>query len=246
MRRSGTPAPAASSIAGSLDRPPRNCWRGGCGTQAALLVLEEATRDALLMALATSTSRFTNLPPLTWCSTCSKRMRSTGAADRTANAGVTPPLQLTPSMEDRDEAVMRWKTWPTRMEGLVSKGLDRPYGPGRRGWLKCRNRFTTAALVGAVTGATPAWNLTVRRRSEIRSNRQPLDHPWCATLRAPHWQAPWAARVAAARPRRTFDRRRDRAGPGLRRASLGHTVRFVRVRYDAEPRHVTTETVVRT
>jgi ATP-dependent DNA ligase len=68
-------------------------------------------------------------------------------------AGASPPLQLSPVTADRDEALLWFETWASRgVEGLVAKGRDQPYRPGRRGWLKTRHRRSTEAVVGAVDG----------------------------------------------------------------------------------------------
>lgn len=65
-----------------------------------------------------------------------------------------PPLQLSPATTDPDEA----RTWfddyrPAGLEGLVVKGLATRYKPGRRDWLKVKNRQTTEVIVGGVLGA---------------------------------------------------------------------------------------------
>ena len=63
------------------------------------------------------------------------------------------PLQLTPSTTDAAEA-QRWfeDCRPAGVEGLVVKGAASPYRPGRRDWLKVKNRQTEEVIVGGVLG----------------------------------------------------------------------------------------------
>lgn len=66
-----------------------------------------------------------------------------------------PPLQLTPQTTDVDVArrwVEQYATAAVGLEGVVAKGLDQSYEPGRRGWLKYRVRNTHEVILGAVTG----------------------------------------------------------------------------------------------
>ncbi|UUV32326.1 hypothetical protein NQK81_02405 [Amycolatopsis roodepoortensis] len=70
-------------------------------------------------------------------------------------AGVTPPLQLTPSTADRDVA-MQWmnpEASQVGIEGLVAKLGDSRYRPGRTGaWVKIRTMTVVDAVVVGVTG----------------------------------------------------------------------------------------------
>ncbi|MEV8396706.1 ATP-dependent DNA ligase [Streptomyces niveus] len=71
-----------------------------------------------------------------------------------ADQAVTPPWTLCPST--RDPAVARewleaWTQTPG-IEGVVIKGLQQPYRPGARGWLKVRAWQSTEAVIGAITG----------------------------------------------------------------------------------------------
>ncbi|MCX4586351.1 hypothetical protein [Streptomyces sp. NBC_01481] len=68
--------------------------------------------------------------------------------------GLQAPWALTPSTSDRalaEEWLTEWTA--VGVEGLVIKGLDQTYQPGRRGWLKYRTRNTAEAVIGAVTGS---------------------------------------------------------------------------------------------
>jgi ATP dependent DNA ligase domain len=65
------------------------------------------------------------------------------------------PTQLSLCPHTRDvRQVAEWlRAWPALgVEGIVAKALDAPYRPGRRGWYKLRQRHTTEAIVGGVTG----------------------------------------------------------------------------------------------
>lgn len=68
--------------------------------------------------------------------------------------GAAPPLELAPSVRDRDEA-MKWMA-PEQanvgIEGLIVKEVRRPYRPGRTGdWLKIRSVGVIAPWGGVVT-----------------------------------------------------------------------------------------------
>jgi ATP dependent DNA ligase domain len=67
--------------------------------------------------------------------------------------GLHAPWALTPPTADHRQAE-RWlqKRAGTGVEGVVAKGADQPYLPGRRGWRKIRARNTAEAIIGAVTG----------------------------------------------------------------------------------------------
>lgn len=70
-------------------------------------------------------------------------------------ADCRPPLQMTPQSTDTDVArrwVEQYTTAAVGLEGVVAKGLDQPYEPGRRRWLKYRVRNTHEVVLGAVTG----------------------------------------------------------------------------------------------
>jgi ATP-dependent DNA ligase len=67
--------------------------------------------------------------------------------------GLQAPWALTPSTADRRQAEQWLQDWAGMgVEGVVAKGADQPYLPGRRGWRKIRSRDTAEAIVGAVTG----------------------------------------------------------------------------------------------
>jgi ATP-dependent DNA ligase len=64
-----------------------------------------------------------------------------------------PPLQLSPSTADPDEARQWFADFrPVGVEGLVAKGAGTRYAPGRREWLKVKSWETTEVLAGGVIG----------------------------------------------------------------------------------------------
>ncbi|QDG87056.1 ATP-dependent DNA ligase [Pseudarthrobacter sp. NIBRBAC000502770] len=67
--------------------------------------------------------------------------------------GWAPPLSLSPATTDPDEAARWFEDLPhTGIEGLVIKGIDQPYTPGARSWLKLKHRETVEIICGAVIG----------------------------------------------------------------------------------------------
>jgi ATP-dependent DNA ligase len=71
-----------------------------------------------------------------------------------ALADAPPQLALCPRSTDPAEAREWLAEWPSLgMEGLVVKRLGGAYQPGRRGWRKLRQRQTTEAVIGGVTGS---------------------------------------------------------------------------------------------
>ncbi len=71
-------------------------------------------------------------------------------------AGVAPPLQLIPSVRDRDVAAqwMRPEVADVGIEGVVAKVVSSPYRAGRTGdWVKVRQKIVIDAVVIGVAGA---------------------------------------------------------------------------------------------
>jgi ATP-dependent DNA ligase len=68
-------------------------------------------------------------------------------------AAWAPPLQLSPSTTDLDEARQWFADFrPLGVEGLVAKGGATKYAAGRREWLKVKSWETTEVLAGGVIG----------------------------------------------------------------------------------------------
>lgn len=67
--------------------------------------------------------------------------------------GWEPPLSLSPTTTDRGVAEQWLEELPhTGIEGLVIKGLNQPYTPGVRSWMKLKHRETLDIICGAVIG----------------------------------------------------------------------------------------------
>ncbi|GAA5025496.1 hypothetical protein GCM10023317_72290 [Actinopolymorpha pittospori] len=60
------------------------------------------------------------------------------------------------------------------VEGLVVKPANNPYLPGSRLWLKYKSRLTTDAVVGAVTGSSPAAGRAAAGPVRLRHGAPPL------------------------------------------------------------------------
>lgn len=68
--------------------------------------------------------------------------------------GWEPPLSLSPTTTDRSVAEQWFEELPhTGIEGLVIKGMNQPYTPGVRSWLKLKHRETLDIICGAVIGS---------------------------------------------------------------------------------------------
>jgi ATP-dependent DNA ligase len=68
-------------------------------------------------------------------------------------SGWKPPLSLSPTTTDPDEAARWFEEMPhTGIEGLIIKGTSQPYTPGIRSWLKLKHRETVEVVCGAVIG----------------------------------------------------------------------------------------------
>jgi len=82
--------------------------------------------------------------------------------------GAPPQLALTPHTLDVELAREWLAVWPALgMEGVVAKDLDAPYTPGKRGWLKLRERNTAEAVVGGVTGGLAAPDTVLLGRYDL-------------------------------------------------------------------------------
>lgn len=120
--------------------------------------------------------------------------------------GWQPPLSLSPTTTDPDEAARWFKELPhTGVEGLIIKNTNEPYTPGVRSWLKLKHREPLDIICGAVIGpitqpsevvaglildgelrivgrSTP---LKTRESRELARWLQPPKdhHPWPATVK---------------------------------------------------------------
>jgi ATP-dependent DNA ligase len=167
-----------------------------------------------------------------------------------------PPLQLSPSTADPEEA-RRWfeDFRPAGVEGLVAKGAGTRYAPGRREWLKVKSWETTEVLAGGVIG-------TIDRPSQLVAGRyrdgelvvvgrtSPLSPAQSAELGAVLTPAdddhPWPERIGTGRfgggklsvpltrvrPEVVVEVSADAA---LQAGVFRHPMRYVRVRSDLRP-----------
>ncbi|WP_454700045.1 ATP-dependent DNA ligase [Arthrobacter humicola] len=68
-------------------------------------------------------------------------------------SGWKPPLSLSPTTTDPDEAARWFEEMPrTGIEGLIIKRNDQPYAGGVRNWWKLKHRETVEVVCGAVIG----------------------------------------------------------------------------------------------
>ncbi|WP_116452172.1 ATP-dependent DNA ligase [Blastococcus litoris] len=167
-----------------------------------------------------------------------------------------PPMQISPSTADRDEA-RAWFTdyRPAGVEGLVAKGAGTRYAPGRREWLKVKSWETTEVLAGGVIGPIGAPSQLVAGRYRdgelvVVGRTSPLDPRQSAELAAvlapPAGEHPWPDRIGTGRfgggrlsvaltrvdPTVVVEVSADAA---LQAGVFRHPLRFVRVRADLRP-----------
>ncbi|MFW5471045.1 hypothetical protein ACOCJ4_13490 [Knoellia sp. CPCC 206435] len=141
------------------------------------------------------------------------------------------------------------------IEGLVVKGADSVYTPGRRSWIKVKSRESTEVIIGAVTGSLERSDTIVAGlyRSgvlEIVGRSTPLtttqSRALGAVLTAAGPDHPWPDEVSSSR----FGASRDRvalvkvepvvvgevlADTALQAGAYRHPLRFLRPRFDLSP-----------
>jgi ATP-dependent DNA ligase len=120
-----------------------------------------------------------------------------------------PPMQLSPSTTDPDEARRWFEDYrPAGVEGLVAKGAATRYAPGRREWLKVKSWETTEVLAGGVIGTlgTPSQLVVGRYRDGelvVVGRTSPLSPAQSAELAAVLTPAgddhPWPDRIGTGR-----------------------------------------------
>ena len=171
-------------------------------------------------------------------------------------AGWAPPLQLSPSTADLDEA-SQWFTdfRPLGVEGLVAKGASTKYAPGRREWLKVKSWETTEVLAGGVIGPIerPSQLIAARYRDGellVVGRTSPLSPAQARELADALTPAgpehPWPERIGTGRfgggrlsvpltkvaPTVVVEVSADAA---LQAGVFRHPMRFLRVRPDLHP-----------
>lgn len=167
-----------------------------------------------------------------------------------------PPLQLSPSTADPDEA-RQWFTdfRAAGVEGLVAKGASTRYAPGRREWLKVKSWETTEVLAGGVIGPIERptqlvagryrdGELVVVGRTSPLSPRQAAELAQVLTPAGP--DHPWPERIGTGRfgggrlsvavtrvePTAVVEISADAA---LQAGVFRHPLRYVRIRPDLIP-----------
>jgi ATP-dependent DNA ligase len=176
-----------------------------------------------------------------------------------AAARWAPPMQLSPSTTDPEEA-RRWfhDFRPAGVEGLVAKGANTRYAPGRREWLKVKSWETTEVLAGGVVGTLEAPSQLVAGRYRdgelvVVGRTSPLSRAQsaelAAVLRPAERDHPWPDRIGTGRfgggrlsvpltrvaPEVVVEVSADAA---LQAGVFRHPLRFVRVRPDLHPEDV--------
>jgi ATP-dependent DNA ligase len=173
--------------------------------------------------------------------------------------GWTPPLQLSPVTAEVDEA----KEWldafkASGVEGLVVKGASSRYLPGRREWVKVKQRETVEAIVGAVTGSLrhpevlivgryrgkdlEVIGRTVKLKTDqaaaIASLLKPAGarHPWPDQI-STHWGKGSKTPIVKVQPKVVVEVAADAA---LQAGHYRHPLRLIRHRGDLEPADVET------
>jgi ATP-dependent DNA ligase len=170
-----------------------------------------------------------------------------------------PPLQLSPATNDPAEAREWLEAFKAAgVEGLVVKGASTRYHPGRREWVKVKERDTVEAIVGAVTGTLErpevlvvgryrGKELEVVGRTVKLSDEQSAAigrllkpggarHPWPDEI-STHWGRGSKTPMVKVRPAVVVEVAADAA---LQAGHYRHPLRLVRHRSDLEPADVET------
>ncbi|MGP4000598.1 ATP-dependent DNA ligase [Streptomyces sp. 8N706] len=184
------------------------------------------------------------------------RVRRAALEELFATHDLTSPWTLSPVTSDREEAEQWLTLWgPVGVEGVVAKGWDQPYQPGRRGWLKVRARETSEAVVGAVTGPVHAPETVLLGRYDaegilrLAARSTPLastlrrdlgrlltpagaGHPWAGARISASWGSREPLDFAPVEPEHVVEFHGDVAVDAGR---WRHPVRVVRLRPDVDP-----------
>ncbi|WP_236719197.1 ATP-dependent DNA ligase [Wenjunlia vitaminophila] len=173
-----------------------------------------------------------------------------------ADHHLVAPWSLCPASTDRRQAEEWMSHWSAvGVEGVVVKGADQQYEPGRRGWLKVRSRRSTEALAGAVTGPvrlphtlllgrhTPEGRLCLVARTTPLAAAQQADlgrlltpgtaaHPWEGMRVTAHWGSRDLLRFTTVEPGLVVEFEGDTA---VDHGRWRHPVRVRRLRPDLAP-----------
>lgn len=178
-----------------------------------------------------------------------------------ADHALSAPWALTPATQETDQARTWMRQWAAAgVEGVVAKGQDQPYQPGRRGWLKYRHRDTTEGIIGAVTGSlnrpetvllgryttdgelhlvARSTPLPAALRRELANLLTPAgpSHPWHGMRVSSHWGSREALIFTPAAPNLVAEFYGDAA---IDQGRWRHPVRVHRLRFDLAPSDVPT------
>ncbi|WP_446590428.1 ATP-dependent DNA ligase [Streptomyces sp. LARHCF249] len=170
--------------------------------------------------------------------------------------GLHAPWALTPTTADPALAKDWMRQWAQLgVEGIVAKGQEQPYQPGRRGWQKYRFRDTAEAVIGAVTGTlarpetvllgryTPDGELRLVARStpvsnalrkELRERLAPAEaeHQWLDVRISSHWGSRDPLDFTCVQPDLVAEFHGDAA---VDRGRWRHPVRLHRLRTEITP-----------
>ncbi|MGW8700112.1 ATP-dependent DNA ligase [Streptomyces eurythermus] len=177
-----------------------------------------------------------------------------------ATGVLNAPFTLCPATADRATA-QDWlnPAWGNAgIEGVVLKGLNQPYLPRKRAWIKVRARVTAEALIGGVTGsptgplslllgrydASDDLRLVARTTSLAASVRRELaehltpatpDHPWAGRRFSAAWGTRGELTYRPVKPELVAEFIADTA---LDAGRYRHPVRFMRIRTEMHPMQV--------
>jgi ATP-dependent DNA ligase len=173
--------------------------------------------------------------------------------------GWAPPLQLSPTTADVDEARQWFADFRAAgVEGLVAKGASTRYAPGRREWLKVKSWETTEVLAGGVIGSLERPSqlvagmyrdgelvvvgrtspLSPRQAAELAEALTPAgrDHPWPERIGTGRFGG-GRLTVALTRVEPTVVVEIS-ADAALQAGVFRHPMRYLRVRADLRPEDV--------
>ncbi|MER5295264.1 ATP-dependent DNA ligase [Streptomyces pharetrae] len=185
------------------------------------------------------------------------RHRRAVLEERFARGDLTAPFTLCPNTLDRATA-QEWldPAWGTAgIEGVMVKGLDQPYLPGKRAWLKVRSHVSSEAVLAGITGSladpqtlllgrydtTGRLRLVARstplRTADRREIAQRLapggpDHPWHGRRFSAGWGTRGELDYHPVRPELVVEFIADTSVDAGR---YRHPVRYLRLRDDLTP-----------
>ncbi|MGY1755155.1 ATP-dependent DNA ligase [Blastococcus sp. SYSU D01042] len=171
----------------------------------------------------------------------------------TLSARWKPPMQLSPSTDDRALAEQWFADFRVAgIEGLVAKGAGTRYAPGRREWLKVKSWESTEVVAGGVIGSLDRPSqlvagryrdgelvvvgrtspLSPRQSAELAAVLEPADddHPWPDRIGTGRFGGGrLSVPLTRVRPAAVVEVSADAA---LQAGVFRHPLRFVRVRAD--------------